>query len=336
MNSKVINKYKVFFSELVVKAVEHLEEDLDKSFIGIKKVTGGSVHDSFLVEGVAFKKTFSYAGFEQQPKKFVHPKICLLNVELELKSEKENAEVRLENPDDYQKIVDAEWTLIYERLDKIVKSGAQIILSKLPIGDLATQYFADRGLFCAGRVPNDDLNRVSKASNGIIQTTVNGLTEEILGTCGVFEEVQLGSERYNLFTECIGTKSCTLVLRGGADQYIDEAERSLNDAIMIVRRAIRAYSVVAGGGAVEMELSRFLREYLRNVSGKQQLVLNSFAKALEIIPKTLSDNSGMDSTDVLNKLRQKHSQAGEEGLWYGVDVINQNISDMYKQYVWEP
>ena len=124
LNSKIISKYKEFFSEMVVKAVEHLESDLDKSFIGIKKVTGGSVTDSFLVEGVAFKKTFSYAGFEQQPKRFENPKICLLNLELELKSEKDNAEIRLENPDDYQKIVDAEWKLIYDKLDKIVNSGS--------------------------------------------------------------------------------------------------------------------------------------------------------------------------------------------------------------------
>jgi T-complex protein 1 subunit eta len=135
--------------------------------------------------------------------------------------------------------------------------------------------------------------------------------------------VQLGSERYNLFKKCTGTKSVTIVLRGGADQYIDEAERSLNDAIMIVRRATKAYAVVAGGGAIEMELSRFLREYLRKISGKTQLVINGFAKALEIIPRTLAENSGMDSTDVLNKLRQKHSQGGEEGMWYGVDVLNQ-------------
>jgi T-complex protein 1 subunit eta len=336
LNSKIISKYKEFFSEMVVNAVTHLESDLDKNFIGIKKVTGGSVTDSFLVEGVAFKKTFSYAGFEQQPKKFVQPKICLLNVELELKSEKENAEVRLENPDDYQKIVDAEWNLIYEKLDKIVQSGAQIILSKLPIGDLATQYFADRDLFCAGRVPTDDLNRLAKATGGIIQTTVNGLTEDTLGHCGVFEEIQLGSERYNIFKRCIKTKSCTIVLRGGADQYIDEAERSLNDAIMIVRRTIKTYAVVAGGGAIEMELSRFLREYLRKVSGKQQLVINAFAKALEVIPKTLSENSGMDSTDILNRLRQKHATAGDEGRWFGVDVLNQQVADMYEAFVWEP
>jgi T-complex protein 1 subunit eta len=152
LNSKLINKYREFFADMVVNAVETLDEDLDKSDIGIKKVTGGSVTDSLLIEGVAFKKTFSYAGFEQQPKKFTNPKIVLLNVELELKAEKENAEIRLEKPEDYQKIVDAEWKIIYDKLQQLVDSGAKVILSKLPIGDLATQYFADRGLFCAGRV----------------------------------------------------------------------------------------------------------------------------------------------------------------------------------------
>lgn len=139
LNSKLLANYKEHFGELVVQAVEKLDTTLlDKDLIGLKMVTGGSVTDSFLVSGVAFKKTFSYAGFEQQPKKFLNPKICLLNLELELKAEKENAEVRIENPDDYQSIVDAEWELIYEKLNKIYESGAQIVLSKAPIGDLAT------------------------------------------------------------------------------------------------------------------------------------------------------------------------------------------------------
>lgn len=337
LNSKLISAYKAFFSEMVVRAVQHLEGDLDKSDIGIKKVTGGSVSDSFLVEGVAFRKTFSYAGFEQQPKSFENPKIALLNVELELKAEKDNAEVRLDDPLEYQRIVDAEWKIIYEKLDNIINSGAKVILSKLPIGDLATQYFADRGLFCAGRVPIEDLNRLAKATKGTIQTTVtSGFCAEILGSCGKFEEVQLGSERFNMFTDCIGAKSVTLVLRGGADQYIEETERSLNDAIMIVRRAIKAPSVVAGGGAIEMELSRHLREHVKTITGKHQLVVSAFAKALEIIPKQLSDNSGMDQTNVLNKLRQKHATADEEGRWYGVDVLNGKIEDMYNIFVWEP
>lgn len=168
MNSKIINKQKEFFAEMVVSAVEMLDENKDKQDIGIKKVTGGSVTDSFLVKGVCFRKTFSYAGFEQQPKSFTNPKILALNLELELKAEKDSAEIRLENPDDFQKIVDAEWTIIYDKLQKIVDTGAKVVLSKLPIGDLATQYFADRDIFCAGRVPAEDLERVVKATGGQI------------------------------------------------------------------------------------------------------------------------------------------------------------------------
>ena len=185
----------------------------------------------------------------------------VLQHELELKAEKDNAEVRIENPDDFQKIVDAEWNIIYDKLDKISTSGANIVLSNLPIGDLATQYFADKGIFCAGRVQKDDLSRVSKATGAVLQTTVNGLTDDVLGKCGLFEEVQIGNERYNMFTKCVATKTATFVLRGGAVQYLEETHRSLNDAIMIVRRAIRSHAVVAGGGAIEMELSRHLREY---------------------------------------------------------------------------
>lgn len=136
-----------------------------------------------------------------------------------------------------------------------------------------------------------------------MQTTVQAISPEVLGTCGTFEEVQLGNERYNMFTECEKTKSSTLVLRGGAGQYLEETQRSLNDAIMVVRRAVKTKAVVAGGGAIEMELSRYLREYLRGIEGKTQLVVNGFAKALETIPRTLAENSGMNSTDVLNKLR---------------------------------
>jgi T-complex protein 1 subunit eta len=337
LNSKLINTYKDFFADMVVDAVAHLEDDLDKRMIGIKKVTGGAVKDSFLVEGVAFKKTFSYAGFEQQQKQFTAPKICLLNLELELKSEKENAEIRIEDPSQYQAIVDAEWRIIYEKLENIVESGANVVLSKLPIGDLATQYFADRGLFCAGRVQIDDLKRVAASTGATVQTTVHGITPDVLGTCGDFEEKQIGAERYNIFTGCEHAKSVSLILRGGAEQFIEEAARSLNDAIMIVRRAMKAYAIVAGGGAIEMELSRHLRKYLKTIAGKEQLVINGFSKALEVIPRTLADNSGLDSTEIVNKLRQKHSTGEEdEGLWYGVDVLNERVADCYKQYIWEP
>jgi Chaperonin GroEL (HSP60 family) len=141
LNSKLIANYKEFFSEMIVEAVEKLEGFKDKDLIGIKHVTGGSITDSFLVDGVAFKKSFSYAGFEQQPKKFENAKIIILNVELELKSEKENSELRISNPDDFQSFVDAEWKIINKKLENILNSGANVVLSKLPIGDLATQLF---------------------------------------------------------------------------------------------------------------------------------------------------------------------------------------------------
>ena len=336
LNSKLLCHYKQFFANMVVKAVNHLDERLlDKDLIGIKSVVGGSINDSLLVEGVAFKKTFSYAGFEQQPKRFVKPKILLLNIELELKAEKENAEIRIDNPEDFQSIVDAEWRIIYSKLEAIVDSGAQVVLSKLPIGDLATQYFADRSIFCAGRVNKDDCTRVTKAAGAIIQSTVSDLRPEVLGTCGQFYEQQIGAERFNFFTECSNSKTSTIILRGGADQFIKEAERSLNDAIMIVRRVIKCKKVIPGGGAIEMELSKLLRLFSREIKGKEQLIINSYAKALEVIPRTLAENAGLDSNEVISKLRQKHANGKTN---FGVDVWDEEngISDAFENFVWEP
>ncbi|OEH79996.1 t-complex protein 1 ETA subunit [Cyclospora cayetanensis] len=385
LNSKLLSAHKTFFAEaslawmllhasaayrMVVEAVTLLGPSLDISMVGLKKEAGGSYGDSRVVRGVAFKKTFSYAGFEQQPKKLINPKILLLNLELELKAEKENAEVRLDNPDhgylsqqaapcialrvcpcalhffaflcfaslmpqDYQSIVDAEWDLIYEKLQTIADSGATVVFSKLPIGDLATQFFADRNIFCAGRVEDADLQRAAKATGAKVQSTVSGLTPDVLGSCGLFEEAQVGSERYNILSECPEAESATILLRGGAPQFLDEAERSLHDAIMIVRRALRSHAVVGGGGAIEMELSRYIREHSKTVAGKQQLVLKSFARALEAIPRALTRNAGFDATDVLNQLRQKHATSSEV-CWIGVDCINGGVADSMAAHVWEP
>eukprot|EP00898_Chlorokybus_atmophyticus_P002236 jgi/Chlat1/3012/Chrsp201S03265 len=336
LSSKLVGGEKQFFGKMVVDAVLSLDDDVPLNMIGVKKVKGGTMRDSFLVKGVAFKKTFSYAGFEQQPKSFTDPKILLLNVELELKSEKENAEVRLSDPAQYQSIVDAEWNIIYDKLDKCVASGAKIVLSRLAIGDLATQYFADRDIFCAGRVTEDDLQRVAKATGGAVQTSVNNLVPEVLGFCHTFEERQVGGERYNIFEGCENAKTATIVLRGGADQFIEEADRSLHDAIMIVRRAVKNSTVVPGGGAIDMEVSRYLREYSRGIAGKSQLFINAYARALEVIPRQLCDNAGFDATDVLNKLRQKHALPSGEGKNFGVDINTGGIVDTFGSFVWEP
>merc|ERR1712037_795838 len=237
------------------------------------------------VDGVAFKKTFSYAGFEMQKKVYTKPKIALLNIELELKAEKDNAEVRLESVEEYQKVVDAEWNILYDKLDRIAASGAKIVLSKLPIGDVATQYFSDREMFCAGRVGEEDLNRTMKSCGGAIQSTVHDLNDETLGTCETFEEKQIGGERFNLFRGCPKSQSCTIIL---------------HDAIMIIRRAMQNDSVVAGGGAIDMELSKYLRNYSRTIAGKEQLIIGAMAKAFEVIARQLCDNAGFDATNILN------------------------------------
>ena len=338
LNSKLIARQKHIFAPMVVDAVTWLDPDLcELRLVGIKKVTGGSVTDSLLIQGVAFKKTFSYAGFEQQPKHLQDPKILLLNVELELKSEKENAEVRITDPDQYQSIVDAEWSIIYDKLDKCVASGAKIVLSRLPIGDLATQYFADRGLFCAGRVESGDLDRVAKATGAMVQTSIHGITADVLGECKVFEEKGLGDERFNFFMGCPKAKTATIILRGGGEQFLEETERSIHDALMVVKRSLVNRQVVAGGGAIEMELSKVLREHSRTILGKQQLIMNAFAKALEVIPRCLAENAGLDTTDILNQLRKEHATAADgSGRWIGVDVLNEGICNTLTSGVWEP
>jgi len=333
LSSKLVAHQKDFFSDMVVNAVMMLDEMLPLNMIGMKKVNGGALEDSQLIAGVAFKKTFSYAGFEMQSKHYSKPKIALLNIELELKAEKDNAEIRVENVEEYQAVVDAEWTILYNKLEALHKSGAKVVLSKLPIGDVATQYFADREMFCAGRVPEEDLKRTMHACGGGIITTVSGLAETSLGECELFEEKQIGGDRYNLLTGCPKAKTCTIIMRGGAEQFIEETERSLHDAIMIVRRAIKNDAIVAGGGAIEMELSKYLRDHSRTIAGKEQLLIGCMAKALEVIPRQLCDNAGFDATNILNKLRQKHAQGG---VWFGVDINNETIADNYIACVWEP
>lgn len=320
---------------MVVDAVLSLDQDdLDEKLIGIKKIPGGSLTDSRFVNGVAFKKTFSYAGFEQQPKSFTKPKIVCLNVELELKAEKDNAEIRVEQVSEFQAIVDAEWQIIYQKLEAVSKTGAKVVLSKLPIGDLATQYFADRDIFCAGRVASEDMERVVQATSATVQSTCSDMLPAHLGTCGRFEERQMGGERFNFFEECPEAKTCTLVLRGGAEQFIAEVERSLHDAIMVVKRAVKNHLIVGGGAAAEMEVSAYLHRFAdEKITHKQQAIIKSFAKALEVIPRQLCDNAGFDATDILNKLRVEHRKGR---TWAGVDFDGEGVADMMQRFVWEP
>jgi len=333
LNSKLIGSHKAFFAPMIVDAILHLDDDQDLDLIGIKRVPGGSVEDSVLVEGVAFKKLFSYAGFEQQPKYFDNPKIVLLDIELELKSVKDNAELKVEGHEAFVKMVEAEWQLLFDALEKITKTGAKIVLSRKPVGDIATQYFADRGMFCGGRVDKEDMKRLAAATGAVVQTTASNILPSTLGTCATFEEKQIGKERFNLFSGCKEAQTATIILRGGGEQFIEEMDRSIHDALMVVKRARNHNSIVAGGGAIEVEVSKYLRDHSRTIQGKQQLIVNAFAKALEVIPHQISENAGLDATTILNKLRQKHDQGCK---WFGVDIMNDDVCDTFESFVWEP
>ncbi|EGC37619.1 molecular chaperone [Dictyostelium purpureum] len=321
MNSKLIASHKQFFSKMVVDAVQLLDDNIDLDMIGIKKESGGGLGDSQFIAGAAFKRTFFYAGFEQQPKHIKNPKVLCLNIELELKAEKDNAEIRISDPSKYQSLVNAEWKLFFDKLEAIHASGANVILSRLAIGDLATQFFADKKMFCAGRVPEDDVRRVCRATGAAIQTTVSNIIPEVIGTCDVFEEKQVGSNRYNLFTGCSKTQTATIILRGGGEQFIDEAERSLHDLHMMSEEL------------VNMDLFKYLRDNSSSQLMVKTLLINAFAKALEVIPRQIADNAGFDSTDILNQLRQKHAQGQK---WFGVDITNEGICDAYEGSIWEP
>lgn len=345
MSSKLVATNGGFFAKMVVDAVLTVFSDpksptralkpvMDDRLVGLKKVVGGGLEDSLLISGVAFKKTFSYAGFEQQPKKLVNPKIACLEVELELKAEKDNAEVRLTDVSEYQRVVDSEWRIITQKLDEIVSSGCNIVLSQLPIGDLATQYFADRNVFCAGRVAPDDMFRVLNACDAKLLSTTSGLQPEDLGQCTLFEEKQIGGERFNVFlNDKASVNTATLILRGGSEQFLAEIDRSLHDAIMVVKRAVKAKSVVAGGGAAEMAVSKHLRDFSKGIHGRQQLVVAAFARALEVVPRQLCENAGFDAVDMLNLLRMKHFN-GE--TWAGVDFTTESVANNYDKFVWEP
>lgn len=335
LTSKLIENEKIFFADLLVDAFLRYGEDAEatKDCFAIKPLPGGSIRDSFVVQGAAFKKTFSYAGFEAQPKSFLKPKIALLNVELELKTEHISAEVRVD-PSQYKAVVDAEWKVLYDKLEKLHSSGANIVLSKQPVGDLATQFCADRGMFCAGRVPSADLERVAAICGGRIQSSLKDLG---LCQCAKFEERQIGKERVNFFWSDDSLTNhkelTTLILRGGSEHYTAEAARSLNDAVMVVKNTVKHTEVVAGGGATEMELSRSLKMLSKSKADKSGFFVLAFAKALEAIPQALAVNAGLDATDILNQLRAAHHNGDRHA---GVDVMAEGIGDSLRNFVWEP
>lgn len=330
LTSKILKYHNKYFSRIIVDTLKQIDNLDDARLLGIKKVTGGSILDSHIIDGVAFEKCFTYAGYEQQPKKIENPKIICLNIELEWKKERENSEIRMKSVEEYQQVVDTEWKLIKDRLDQIIETGTNVVLSCLPVGDYATQYFAKKNIFCSGRVPKEDLFRVIHSCGGRIYNSTHFFRE--LGECKLFEECQVGKLRYNFFRG--GSKRCfTLLLRGPGDDILNEVDRSVHDAVMVVKKTLEQKDVVTGGGSTEMEISRLLRDYA-NESRKRNafFVYLQISKAFEIIPYQLSKNFTHDAMEVIQKLRYDHAH---HNIYQGVS-ITKGTGNMLLDGVLEP
>lgn len=330
LNSKILNNHKRHFSEIVLKTLKAQDSE-----ISIKKVTGGSIESSFIVNGVAFEKCFTYAGYEQQPKKISTPKIATVKIELEWKSEVENSEMRISGAEEYSKVVSTEWKLITDRLDRIIQSGANVVLSTLSIGDYATQYFAKYGVFSAGRVPEDEINRITRACGGRTVSTVSLINERSLSRCALFEEREIGRVRYNFFYVSLDkgevSSVATIILRGPGAEILAEVERSLHDSMAVTRRTAATEEIVVGAGAYEMEISRELRKLTGSCSSAERFVIKAVSEAFESIPFQLAKNFGHDPMSTVQMLRKAHS----EGLVnYGVS--EEGVEDSLSSYVIEP
>lgn len=298
LSSKIISCDKKFFSELLAPEICQKRKFL------MRKIKGGSFRESFTFKGVAFKKSFSFAGHEQLPKKIKNPKIILLDEEIELRSLRENAQLKVDETKVYKEFVTAEFEILTGNLEKIKNSGASVVLSTKSIGDYATQYFAKNKIFCMGRVSAQDIERISEYSNCIPQVTFNNL---VFGECENFEERIIGdSTFYFLESKAEENYPITIFLRGPGDEILNEVERSLDDVILASESALKCSRLVRGGGSFEISMSLFLKEEIKNSPLIFHSVMKKIAQSLEIIPFNLARNFGLDAQEVLKKMRYSH------------------------------
>jgi len=284
LNSKLISGKRHIFSEMIVDIGLFMGSEFDLNMVSVKGILGGNLSDSFFLKGIIIKKPFSYAGYEKQNKKIYYPAILLLDIELEIKTEKDQSETKINNTKNFKKLIDVEWSIMYEKLDKITQSGAKTVFSKKSIGDLATQYFAERGVVSGGRIPIDDLSKISKGTGAQLISSCNKINSSNFGKCKILEEKQIGKEKFIIFAGC-PKESATIIIRGGNKKLLDETKRCLNDGIMIMKRVTQNRKIVGGAGSIEMKIASKIKKYAKQQVGEEGLILSKFATSFEIIPK---------------------------------------------------
>jgi archaeal chaperonin len=267
------------------------------------------------------------------PKKLRNAKVALVDSPLEVKTSETEAKIQITDPSQLQAFVDQEEIILKGMVDKIVGSGASVLLCQKGIDDVAQYYLAKAGVMAIRRVKKSDMTKLSKATGAKIVNKISDLTSQDLGNAGLVEEKKVGEEEVIYVTECLNPKFVTVLLRGGTEHVVDELERAMVDSLSSLIVTLDSGKVVAGAGAVEMELSRQLREYATSLSGREQLAVLAFADSVEVVPSTLAENSGLDPIDVLTELKSKHNK-GEK--WAGIDVLTGRTLAAWDEGIIEP
>ncbi len=312
-----------------VKAVA-VDHQVDLDDIKLEKKEGGSLEESKLIKGIIVDKEVLHSGM---PKKVENAKIALLNTALEIEKTETSAEIRITSPEQLQAFMDEEDRMLKKMADTIKKSGATVIFCQKGIDDLVAHYLANEGIMAARRLKKSDMEKLAKATGGRVVTNIHELSPTDLGAAGLVEEVKIAKDEMIFVENCKNPKSVTIFLRAGTSHVAEDLERSMHDAISVAAAVYQYKKVVPGGGAIEAELSKRLLDFSGSVGGREQLAVKAFAEALEVIPRTLAENAGLDPIDILVKLREKHSQ---EGTVFGLDVFSGEIVDMEKAGVLEP
>ena len=325
------------FVKLTVEAVKQVTEEADGKLkadidlIKIVKKHGKSLDETELIKGMVIDKEVASS---QMPKLVEGAKIALLNEKLEIEKTEFDAKINIESPEQMQLFLDEEERMLKEMVNSIAKAGANVVFCEKGIDDMALHFLAKAGVLAVKSVSSSDMEKLSRATGGKILASVNDLSAEVLGKAKKVEEVKIGDDKLIYIRDCKNPKAVTIVLRGASNHVIDEAERSLHDGLSVVRNAIEDGKIVAGGGAPEAEVAKNLRAYALKVGGREQLAVEAFAEAIEVIPLTLAENSGLDPIDIIVALRAKHEEPNSQT--FGIEVNTGKIKDMRQLIVLEP
>ena len=331
MTGKGTEKARKPLADLIVKAVQMVEEDgvVDKDHININRIQGATVEESQIVNGVVIDKGRLDPSM---PKKVEDARIALLKFPIEVKSLETDAKIKLTDPSQMAAFIEQEEKMIRDMVDKVIDSGANVLFCQKGIDDLAQHYLARAGILAVKRVRKSDIERLEKATGARVATNLDDLNSEDLGIAGQVYEKKIFDEILLFVEDCIDPKAVSIILRGSTKHVAEEVERAVDDAIGVVAATLEDGQVVAGGGAPEIAIAKSLKEYADTISGREQLAIGAFASALEVVPKTLAENAGLDSIDALVDLRAAH----EKSPYMGLNVFTGDVTDMKEAGVIEP